>query len=41
MGGILAAMMDVAVAQAVVVDSNAERTISTLEQKTSLLSPVR
>lgn len=41
MGGFLAAMMDVTVAQAVVVHSGISQTVSTLEQKTSLLAPVR
>ena len=41
MGGFLAAMMDVTVAQAVVVHSGITQTVSTLEQKTSLLAPVR
>lgn len=41
MGGFLAAMMDVCVAQAVVVQSTLTQTVSTLEQKTSLLAPVR
>lgn len=34
-------MMDVTVAQAVVVQSALSQTVSTLEQKTSLLAPVR
>ena len=41
MGGILAAMMDVTVAQAAVIYSKNTQTVSTLEQKTSLVGPVR
>jgi len=41
MGGILAAMMDVTVAQAAVIYSKNTQTVSTLEQKTSLIGPVR
>eukprot|EP00747_Dinoflagellata_sp_TGD_P168047 gnl/TRDRNA2_/TRDRNA2_193598_c0_seq1.p1 gnl/TRDRNA2_/TRDRNA2_193598_c0~~gnl/TRDRNA2_/TRDRNA2_193598_c0_seq1.p1 ORF type:complete len:184 (-),score=38.95 gnl/TRDRNA2_/TRDRNA2_193598_c0_seq1:233-733(-) len=41
MGGFLAAMMDVTVAQCSVVLSQLQQTVSTLEQKTSLLGPVR
>mmetsp|Transcript_9399 Transcript_9399/g.21372 ORF Transcript_9399/g.21372 Transcript_9399/m.21372 type:complete len:172 (+) Transcript_9399:66-581(+) len=41
MGGFLSAMIDVTVAQAVVVISQLRQTVSTLEQKVSLLAPVR
>ena len=41
MGGILAAIMDVTVAQAAVIYSKNTQTVSTLEQKTSLIGPVR
>ena len=41
MGGFLAAMMDVAVAQLAVVLSKLTQTVATLEQKASLLAPVR
>mmetsp|Transcript_14581 Transcript_14581/g.37506 ORF Transcript_14581/g.37506 Transcript_14581/m.37506 type:complete len:167 (+) Transcript_14581:226-726(+) len=41
MGGFLAAIMDVTVAQAIVVQSRLKQTVSTLEQKVSLLAPVR
>ena len=41
MGGFLGSMMDVAVAQLAVVLSRLTRTVATLEQKCSLLAPVR
>jgi len=41
MGGFLAAMMDVTVAQAAVVASRLKQTVSTLEQKVSFLAPVK
>jgi uncharacterized protein (TIGR00369 family) len=41
MGGFLSAMMDVTVAQAAVVYSRLAQTVATLEQKVSLLAPVR
>ena len=41
MGGFLSAMMDVAVAQLAVVLSKLTQTVATLEQKVSLLAPVR
>ena len=41
MGGFIGAMMDVAVAQLAVVLSQLTQTVSTLEQKASLLAPIR
>ena len=41
MGGFLGAMMDAVVAQLAVVLSQLTQTVSTLEQKASLLAPVR
>ena len=41
MGGFFSAMMEVAVAQTVVVLSRLQQTVATLEQKISFLAPVR